>query len=209
MLGLGLAPEGAALEVGCEGGRWSMLLADAGRPVVCVDVDADALAVCASRIPQATCIRAEPGDRTLPGENGSVALVLVYEVRDVIEADWFPGEAARVLGPGCVLVCSSWNPASLRGLAYRSLAALTGGLERDGVKRFQNYYRGPSYHAFRRALRRAGLEVAYEEGICWAPFSRGSDSALVPLATAAERRLGLRRLPQLSPWVLTVARKGT
>ena len=103
MLGLGLAPEGAALEVGCEGGRWSMLLADAGRPVVCVDVDADALAVCASRIPQATCIRAEPGDRTLPGENGSVALVLVYEVRDVIEADWFPGEAARVLGPGGVL----------------------------------------------------------------------------------------------------------
>lgn len=46
-----------------------------------------------------------------------------------------------------------------------------------------------------------------EEGICWFPFGRDSDSPLVPLATRTEAALRLRRLSALSPWVLGVAAK--
>ncbi|MGE0376066.1 MAG: hypothetical protein AB7I48_08805 [Planctomycetaceae bacterium] len=45
----------AALEVGCEGGRWSRFLADAGWMMTCIDVNPAALAVCQDRIPAARC----------------------------------------------------------------------------------------------------------------------------------------------------------
>ena len=36
---------GAALEVGCEGGRWSRLLSNMGWSLTCTDIDAEVLAV--------------------------------------------------------------------------------------------------------------------------------------------------------------------
>jgi SAM-dependent methyltransferase len=198
------ARPGVALEVGCEGGRWSKLVHDRGWQVVCTDVDATSLALCKRRIPDAECILVDPEDTRLPAESGRVRLVLVYEVAPVIDAPWFLGEAARVLEPGGLLVCSTWNSRSLRGAAYRVLARLDR-QERDGARRFQTYYRGPSYHAFRKSLGAHGFEVVRERGLCWFPFKRDSDSPLVGPATALETALGLSRLPSLSPWVLTIA----
>src|SRR4051812_31276704 len=48
-----------ALEVGCEGGRWSKLLSDLGWEMTCIDVDPTRLAVCQERIPRARCLLAK------------------------------------------------------------------------------------------------------------------------------------------------------
>ena len=198
-----LAPA-MALDVGCEGGRWSKLLLDYGWAVVATDVDSESLAVCQRRLPQASCILVSEGDATLPIQTHALRLLLIYEVHAVMESSWILDEAARVLEPGGMLVCSTWNPRSLRGAAYRALAMLDR-RERAGVRRFQDFYRGPPYTRFRSDLRAHGFEVLRERGICWFPFTRDSDSQLIDLATGIETRVGLTRLPSLSPWVLTVA----
>jgi hypothetical protein len=66
-----------------------------------------------------------------------------------------------------------------------------------------------SYGALRRSFCRAGFEIAYEEGLCWGPFGRASNSPLIPAFAKLERVLGLRRLTTLSPWVTFIARKVT
>ena len=35
-----------ALEIGCEGGRWSKMLNDLGWQMICADINSEALAVC-------------------------------------------------------------------------------------------------------------------------------------------------------------------
>ena len=64
-----------------------------------------------------------------------------------------------------------------------------------------------AYASRRVALREAGFEIVSERGYCWFPFSRASNSRLIPLLTRLERWLLLDRLPLLSPWVVFVARK--
>jgi SAM-dependent methyltransferase len=201
---LQLVRPGVALEVGCEGGRWSQLLDEHGWEVICTDVDEASLAICHERLPDAECIQVAPEDSALPVATRRVRLLLIYEVAPVMDSPWILAEAARVLEPGGVLVCSTWNPRSLRGAAYRLLARVDR-RETDGVRRFQDYYRGPPHTTFRRRLRAHGFDVLRERGLCWFPFGRDSDSRLVGPATKAEAVVGLTRLPAWSPWVLTIA----
>jgi SAM-dependent methyltransferase len=200
--GLDLAPEtGGALEVGCEGGRWSKEILRRRGTVNCTDVDQQSLDLCSQRLPEARCIRVSPDDRQLPVGDGELGFMLVYEVTPVTNAPWFPAEAARVLERGGVLVFSHHNPASIRALAYRA-AMLVGRRAKSW-----GFYGGPTYTAFRKSLRAAGFSVIHEEGLAWMPFPRDSDSSLVAPAVRAERLLGLRRLVAVSPWVLAVARR--
>jgi SAM-dependent methyltransferase len=202
-------PPELAVEVGCEGGRWSKLLHDAGWELVCTDVNPETLAICAGRILAARCLLVDPSDSTIPVDAGQAKLLIELEVAPVSQSEWFPSEAARVLRPGGMLVCTFYNPRSARGLAYRMLRALES-RRRTGsrVRRFQDhFYSGPPYARSRAALRREGFEVVHEEGVSWFPFTRQSDSRLVPLFTRVERLLGLRRLPSLSPLVILVARR--
>jgi SAM-dependent methyltransferase len=189
-----------ALEVGCEGGRWSRQLRDRGWSMICTDVDADALAVCARRIPDAHCILADPDDDMLPVADASLRLLVVFEVEPVTRQAWFAGEAARVLEPGGILVCTYYNPFSARGAAYRALVRV-GRRQNHG----SDYYAGSAYRIFRTRLRAAGLAPVHEEGLCWFPFRRRSDSALIPLVVRAEATTGLRSLPSLSPFVVLAA----
>jgi hypothetical protein len=64
-----------------------------------------------------------------------------------------------------------------------------------------------AYPRWRRRLRALGFDMVSEEGICWAPFHRLSDSRFVPFLTRLEQRLGLRRLPSVSPWIVFVAQR--
>ena len=64
-----------------------------------------------------------------------------------------------------------------------------------------------SYAECRRRLESAGLIVAFEQGYCWFPFPRSSNSRLVPFFIDIERRLGLGRFTAFSPWVVFIARK--
>jgi ubiquinone/menaquinone biosynthesis C-methylase UbiE len=197
---------GVSLEVGCEGGRWSHLIHTRGWHVICTDVDESSLALCTARLPDANCIHVDPDDRALPVDDKSVRLLLIYEVAQVIDSDWILGEAARVLEPAGLFVCSTWNPRSLRGAAYRMLARMSK-REVEGVRRFQDYYRGPPHGTFRKQLDEQGFDVLRERGLCWFPFGRSSNSRLVGPATTVERALGLARTPGLSPWVLTIAQR--
>jgi SAM-dependent methyltransferase len=186
-----------ALEVGCEGGRWLKLLVDLEWDVVGTDVDPHTLAVCQKRIPTAKCILVDANDTTLPCETESLGLLLCIEVPPVIQSEWFITEAWRVLHHGGLVVGVFENLISFRGY-YRHLVASARG---------QFDYYKVSYPSWRDRFCRQGFKMIYEEGICWFPFTRTSNSPLVPVFTQIERYLGLHRLPSVSPWIVFLAQK--
>ena len=196
-----------AVDVGCEGGRWSSVLHDAGWELVCTDTNPDTLALCARRLPEATCLLVDPSDTRIPVHDGAARLLLVSEVAPVSQSEWFPNEAARVLEPDGILVCTFYNPASPRGVAYRLLRRIEARRRPSGARFHAHFYDGRSYSAFRNELERRELRLVYEEGLCWFPFSRQSNARLVPFCTRLERSLGLRRLAAVSPFVILIAQK--
>ncbi len=186
-----------ALEVGSEGGRWSKLLFDLGWNMVCTDVDPDMLAICQRRIPMAKCILVDSKDTNLPCETESLGLILCIEVIPVLRSDWFITEAFRVLRCGGIVVGVFENKLSFRGYVHHLVSSVRGGLD---------YYE-VAYPTWRSKFLRHGFKMLYEEGICWFPFSRASNSPLAPIVTQMERYLGLRRLPSVSPWIVFLAQK--
>jgi SAM-dependent methyltransferase len=197
-----LGEPGLALEVGAEGGRWSALLRSAGWNLICTDTDPHALAVCAERLPEARCVLVRADDTCLPCETDAAKLVLVYEVPPVTQSAWFPCEAARVLKPGGVLVCSADNPHSMRAQTLKVLGRLG-----PHHQTHRGRYSGPAYSLFRESLATHGFNVLFEVGLGWCPFSRKSNSFLIPPCVTLERISGLRNLPRLSPLVLLIAQK--
>ncbi len=190
----------SALEIGCEGGRWSILLSDLGWQMTCVDVDRRVLDECQRKVPTARCVLSRPVDETIPCDSGSMALLLCIEVGEVMETDWFLAEAHRVLDHGGVFVGVCWNRRSWRGIACRTKYFLTN--DRDG-----RYYYKQSYSGWKRKLVETGFRLMHEEGCCWGPFGRSSNSPLIPPFTRWERLCGLHRLTALSPWVVFIACK--
>ena len=188
-----------ALEIGCEGGRWSRLLADSGWQMTCIDVDANALAKSQQKVPSAKCILSSSQDETIPSQPDSTSLLLCVEVAAVITSRWFLPEANRVLRPDGILVGVCWNRTSLRGIASRIQERLRP--TTDTV-----YYRR-AYSEWKQDLDRAGFQLVHEEGLCWGFFGRMSNSRLIPLFTKLERLLQLHRLTVFSPWIVFIARK--
>ena len=191
---------GSGIDMGCGSGRWSKLAADKGWRMTCVDVDRESLAICQRNIPKAVCLLGNPADNTIPCPTQSAGLLLCIEVAPVFDADWFPSEAARVLGDGGILVAVAWNRSSWRGLACCLKQRLVG---RPCPIRF--YKR--SYADSKNLLTDAGFQMLYEEGLCWGPAGRTSNSVLVPLYVKLERLLQLNRRVAGSPWVVFIARK--
>ncbi len=190
-----------ALEIGCEGGRWSKLLSDFGWRLICVDVDQHALALCKERIPTARCIPVSPDASMLPADTESLGLVLCIQVAPVIHADWFIEEAFRALQKGGLIVGVILNRSSWRGLLYHSVPALR-------IGGSASWYWYPfSYSGWRKRFCKRGFTMIYQEGYAWPPFRRSSNSRLVPVAARIERYLGLRKLVSLSPMIVFIARK--
>src|SRR5262245_59552921 len=187
----------SALEVGCEGGRWSRLLRSVGWELTCTDIDPKALSVCQGRIPSAKCVLVAPDSTSLPCDTKAVKLVLCLEVFPVMDSAWFAREASRVLLDQGVLVGVTLNWFSLRGMYVRIKQYL------KGESKFYNL----SYARWRRRMRDAGFEITFERGYCWFPFTRASNSGLAPLFIRLERWLGLSQIPALSPWIVFIARK--
>ena len=186
-----------ALEIGCEGGRWSKLLVDLRWDMVCTDVNPNTLATCQRRIPMAKCILVDANDPTLPCETKSLGLLLCIEVIVVLRSDWFITEAFRVLRRGGLVVGVFENKLSFRGYVHHLASSIRGGFDWYKV----------AYPSWRSKFCKQGFRMIYEEGICWFPFTRASNSPLVPVCTQIERYLGLRRLPSLSPWIVFLAQK--
>lgn len=187
------------LDVGAAGGRWSEMLCALGWRAICTDVNESSLAICQSRLPDATCILVGGDDETLPGADASLRLVLCMEVFGVMPTDWFMAEVARVLEPGGLLVGVFNNRCSMRGTLKHAVHRMKGSLGLD--------YYGTCYGPWKIRLRSKGFEMTREEGMAWMPFSRSSDSPLVTPFVALERHLGLGQLPAHSPWIAFIARK--
>ena len=186
-----------ALEIGCEGGRWSKLLTDLGWQMVCTDVNDESLRICKKRVPTADCILVSPDDVTVPCETDSVDLLVCVEVGPVVNSDWFLDEAMRVLRNNGLMVCVLWNRLSFRGLFAHVKDSLSGSFDWYKI----------IYPLWRKKLSERGFRFLHEEGFCWFPFSRASNSVFVPYFTRLEKGLGLRKLPALSPWIAFIAKK--
>lgn len=189
---------GRALEIGCEGGRWSRLLSTLGWDMVCTDTDSNALGLCQNRIPSARCVLVKPEDKTIPCPDYSLGLILCIEVSPVLpDSDWFIGEAGRVLTKDGLIVATFFNRFSYRGWAAHWTASL---------RKQCDYYRF-SYRSWQTKLRQAGFAIRHEDGFCWFPFRRQSNCLLISAASRIEKGLGLRKLTNVSPWVVFVAQK--
>lgn len=187
---------GRAFEVGCEGGRWSHMLSDLGWKMTCTDINPKVLEICRRRIPQAEIHLVQADDKVLPCESGTIDLLLCIEGDVVMPQDWILPESIRVLGPGGLMVSVIWNKHSWRGFLGHTL----GTVPNTAQYRF-------SYPQWRRRFQDAGFELVYQEGFCWFPFRRSSNSNLVPFFTEVERLSGLRKLLFFSPWISLIARK--
>jgi len=64
-----------------------------------------------------------------------------------------------------------------------------------------------AYPIWRKKFSDRGFRVHYEEGYCWFPFSRSSNSLLIPHFLRLEKKLGLHKLASISPWIAFVAQK--
>ena len=186
-----------ALDVGASGGRWSELLSELGWKIISTEINPTSLDHCRIRVPQAACILANPNDTTLPCETESVGLILCIEVFAVMPTSWFTSEASRILKPCGLIVGVFNNKLSWRGYMKHIVSKMRNKFD---------YYSVP-YYWWKKELRRAGFRTLFEEGLCWFPFSRSSNSRLVELFTRVEYWVGLRRLPLLSPWIVFVAQK--
>jgi SAM-dependent methyltransferase len=190
-------------EVGCDGGAWLKMLAGRGwKNFIGTDINQEPLEICRRRVPNCRCILVQPGDTHLPCENRSVDLILVMEVVPVSHSRWFYREAFRILKPGGLVVGMLTNKFSLRGLLYMLLTKLG--------KRCRDEYQASyskSYGYWKKIIIENGFEFIHQQGYCWFPFGRSSNSFLVPFFTSLEKFIGLRKLTVLSPWINFIARK--
>lgn len=106
-------------------------------------------------------------------------LLLSIEVISVLRTEWFLDEAVRVLEGRGLLVGVFLNKHSPRGYVHHLIDSARG--------TFDWYQR--SYMDWKRFAGARGLEFVHEEGYCWFPFRRKSNSPLVPLAIQSERLL--------------------
>jgi 2-polyprenyl-3-methyl-5-hydroxy-6-metoxy-1,4-benzoquinol methylase len=196
-------PSSTVLDLGCEGGRWSILLSCMGRGnIVCAEVDANALKMCHERLPSALCIQVDPRVDGIPCKAGSVGFILCVEVPPVAHSSWFIDECLRVLSTGGVMLTVIQNSMSYRALVRKMLSHV----DRRRAASPDPLYK-VNYRAWGQTLREKGFEILYETGFCWLPFSRSSDFIFIPQLVKIEKYLSLDRLTTVSPWVVCTARK--
>jgi hypothetical protein len=189
-----------ALEIGADGGRWAKLLTDLGWKMICTDTNEQTLAMCKKRIPTAHCILVRPDDNKIPSKSESIGLLLCIEVLPVIQSDWFINESFRILQNDGLVVGVFLNLLSFRGFFAHMGSVFTGQEDK--------YYKH-SYFRFKRKLFGSGYSLLYEEGYCWFPFTRQSNSVLVKYFSPAEKLLWLHKLTHISPWIVFIAQKSS
>ncbi len=193
-----------ALEIGSEGGYWTRHLVERDWEVICTDVDEEALELCRKRVPSATHVHVSPDSTTLPCASGTVGLLVCFEVFPVINSTWFVAEANRVLSGGGVLVGVTQNRKSIRSVVAKFLHIVDGTRKASFDNRHLYTF---TYEDWKNQVTQRGLSVIHEEGMCWLPFQRKSNFFLIPHLTRLEKHMGLRDIPELSPWIAFVAQK--
>ena len=188
---------GTACEIGCDGGRWAKVLTDLNWEMICTDINEESLNRCKAKLPDALCILVDQNDTRIPCPPNSLNLLLCIEVAPVINSDWFIDEAFKALKNDGILIGVFWNFLSFRGMFGYIYSYLTKGY---------NYYKF-SYPIWKKKVQKKGFVFLYEEGCCWFPFSRESNSPLIPFFTSFEKKMGLTKLIPISPWIVFIIQK--
>ncbi len=186
-----------ALEVGCEGGRWTRLLSSLGWEMTATDVNPEVLSLCQKRVPAAQCVLVKASDTRLPCDDESLDMVVAIEPDVAMQSNWILPETNRVLRKDGLMVSVIWNYLSWRGIVPHIQCSMRGTYD----------YYTYSYPQWKRRFERSGLKIIHTEGMCWMPFGRSSNSSLIPACTALEKLIGLRRLVVFSPWISLIAKK--
>ena len=164
-------------------------LADA---VIATEIDPRLAAAVAGVAPNVDALRVSGSSCAIPLRDGIADGVVCVEVPDLTHWRWFYRESRRLLRPGGVLIVTLQNRLSWKGVVARMLR-----------RRYRTKL-GPAY--YRRSLRelvslarQAGFDVEDAVGFNWLPFSRTSDSPLVPALAKLEKALRLDRLVRDQP----------
>ena len=124
-----------ALEIGCDGGRYSKLLINLGWKLIFTDINEKALKICKKRIPKADCILITPNESKIPCESRSINLLLCIEIAPVNQATWFIHDVFRVIQNGGLIVGMFWNLFSYRALLGHLTASF-----RVSIEFYENVY---------------------------------------------------------------------
>lgn len=139
----------------------------------------------------------------LPVKSKSLDAVLTFHVAVCTDAQHnahFFSEVYRVLKESGIFLAVTDNRNSPLGALSRM-----GG--RPGLVRKPYQFYSEAYAATRDKLADAGFRISRVKGFRWIPFSRTSNSPLIPVFSAIERLLGLHDLVAYSPWLFWAAVK--
>lgn len=100
-------------------------------------------------------------------------------VAKAIKSDWFLEESFRLLDEGGLVVGMFFNLLSYRGLVAHATISL---------RRSYDYYE-LTYPAWKQRFSKRGFVFLHQQGLCWFPFRRTSNSALVPIFSKIEEFL--------------------
>lgn len=139
----------------------------------------------------------------LPIKSNSVDAVMTVQVTPCTDAEHnvhYFSEVYRVLKERGIFLVVTDNKRSILG-AMNQVAELPG-----HIKKPYRFY-SESYAITKGKLVNAGFKIGWVKGFRWIPFSRTSNSRLIPVFSAIERFLGLEKLVKYSPWLFWVAVK--
>jgi ubiquinone/menaquinone biosynthesis C-methylase UbiE len=173
------------MDVGAEAGRFSSLSSDKNATVIGIDIDSYGLKRLKLKNKNVDVIQADA--RKIPLKDGTFDAIFMIEVLDYIsDLDEAFTECYRTLKSNALFIFSFGNKRSLKS-QFRELHGKS--------------YRH-SYNRVMRSLSKTGFAVVRKMGYSWLPFGRTSESRLVPFLAVFEKFLALRRIPNLSPWVI-------
>lgn len=205
--GLARAPHvRTVLDVGGGSGRLAIPLQRRGYHVIVTEAEMLPLRWLAAKSPETPRVVTSAGAHTLPFRDGAVECILAIEIPPVYEG-WFWAECRRVLTPRGLVIASTANRHSYKGMLHL-FAGRVGPLGRkagrDGAVGERSDAR--SARGLEALIRAKGFEIERAQGFNWLPVRRGSNSPLIPFFAVVEKWTGLRRLMPVSPWLLFHAR---
>jgi SAM-dependent methyltransferase len=188
------------LDIGGGDGRFARRLTRRGVKVVLLEFASLPLSELKAEETELSLVQGDGNH--LPFEAGSIDAVIAIEVLACVDRyhnDNFFRDVSINLKRNGLFLFTTDNLLSVPGIST---------LWRPCTYRYREYESyTESFFATKKKLSSAGFDIVMTRGFRWLPFSRASESPLVPYASGLERLLGLERIPWLSPWVFWLTRK--